>query len=141
MAKPGPKEKTREHKRAAGTLKTCRDAAVVVEFPKVEKHPDPPEWMDNVDAKQQWNKLVPLLMNAKTLTIADLEALAHLCRLHGEVIRDYRRDISPKAATLTQLRLYFETFGLTPASRQRVSPVGDGGKENPFKKNGPQKGK
>lgn len=134
---------SRNDKLRKGTLQPVRDSvtADVIQFPSVEKHPDPPAWMNNKYATELWNKLVPLLMTANSLTIADLDALGHLCRLHGSVVRDYERDVEPTAAILTQLRLYFESFGLTSASRNRVKKTTGEKQKNKFSNNSKTKGK
>jgi phage terminase small subunit len=137
----GPKPKPIEIKKARGTDQPCRVPETVVEFPAVVEHPKPPRWM-NRDGKSTWNELVPMLLAARVLTDADLFALRHLCQLDGELVSLYRKKMPVTASMLTQLKAYFENFGITPSSRARVTRS-EKIKENPFKRQGkpePKKG-
>ena len=145
--KPGPKPQSDAQKRAKGETRPSRmgaaqsGVAVVVQFPAVEKVPEPPGWM-NADGQDLWRDVAPMLYAQKVLTKADLAALTHLCQLHGTIIKDFKRDVEVAASDLAQLRLYFAEFGLTPSSRTRV-PHGDKPQGNRFGNNGapPQGGK
>ncbi len=129
------RKKPRETKDPGGTLRKHREPAEVVDFPEVEPAalPKPPVWVKGVDARREWTRLVKLLTANHVLTEGDLSALGHLCALHGEIVDDLRRKVRPTGTTRTQLRLFYEEFGLTPASRGKVSyggiPIGSG---NPF---------
>lgn len=95
----------------------------------------PPDWLNGTDATELWAHLTGMLGGVKVLSEGDLTALGHLCNLHGRCVRLWRAGESPTAAELTQLRLLFSEFGLTPASRSKASPVGEGAKSsNAFKK-------
>ena len=114
-------------KRRRGTFQPSRAAGDTVSFAPVKAAPRPPGWL-NRDGRAEWRRLVALLMADNVLTDADLGPLAHLCALHGLIVAGYRDGAPPKAAALTQLRLYSAEFGLTPSSRARVpaapSPAG-----------------
>lgn len=140
MATVGRKPQTNEQKRAKGETRPSRMADNVLEFPPVERVPDPPKWINNI-GKELWNEIAPALFKQRVLTHADLHALSHLCQLHGEIVDGYTRRIFPTASQLSQLRMYFSEFGMTPSSRSRVTAVGEGKKENPFAKNGKGKNK
>lgn len=136
MATRGRKPQTREQKAAKGETRPSRQPALnVVQFPAVEKVPEPPEWLQD-DGKKLWKEVASLLYAQKVLTVVDLPALTHLCELHGSIVDGYKRRVPPTAAELAQLRMYFSEFGMTPSSRTRVGKPGGGEKENTFKRNG-----
>lgn len=149
--KPGPKPEADAKKRLKGETRPSRlaggnaAAAVVVNFPAVDRVPDPPDWM-NADGMALWRDIAPMLYAQKVLTKADLPALGHLCQLHGLILGGpngnlgYRAGIPPAAADITQLRMLFAEFGLTPSSRTRV-PHGSKETGNRFGNNGAPKGK
>jgi len=140
MAARGRKPKTKEQKLAIGETRPHKlPPDNILEFPVVAEVPAPPSWV-NAEGKKLWQKMAPALFRQKVLTEADTSALAHLCQLHGQIVQGYRRKIPPTAADLSQLRMYFSEFGMTPSSRTRIGITGDGKKENRFKKNGTQQG-
>lgn len=145
MAKPGPKPESDVTKRLKGETRPSRMAAaalptaVVMEFPVVDRVPEPPAWM-NADGKELWRDVAPMLYAQKVLTKADLAALTHLCQLHGTIVKDFKRDVDVASSDLAQLRLYFAEFGLTPSSRTRV-PHGSKDTGNRFGNNGGVPGK
>ena len=81
----------------------------------------PPHRLIGPMAKDEWGRLVPLLESEAILTEADLSMLVVLCNLFGQVMRIWDAGSSPQSAQLTQLRLLYQEFGLTPASRTRVA--------------------
>lgn len=132
----GRKPQSNAEKKRKGETRPSQQTVTVIEFPKIKRLPDPPDWV-NDEGKTLWKRTGPLLFAQGLLTIPDLDALAHLCQLHGSIVDFIRRGIVPSAAELAQLRLYFAEFGLTPTSRTRVGGT-DGPKQNPFKRNGPR---
>lgn len=137
MAGPrGRKPQPDAQKAAKGETRPSRMAGLnVIEFPAADKVPKPPTWL-NDQGKKLWNELAPLLLNQKVLATVDTHALSHLCQLHGAIVDGYERRVPPTAAELSQLRMYFSEFGLTPSSRTRVAKTGDDSKKNRFQKNG-----
>lgn len=128
---PNPR-KPRALKAIEGTLRPSRD------YPEPE-YPapasiDPPDWITGPDAVQEWKRIVGLLLPTRVLTDADLSALGHLCNLHAACVRKYRAGMDPNAADLTQLRLLYGEFTLTPASRSKAAPAKAGDKGNAFTK-------
>ena len=91
---------------------------------------DPPGWLKGKEARAYWRKMIQTLGSVGVLTVADLEPLAHLCMLHQHLTES-----EPSAPLLTQYRMFCNEFGLTPASRSKVTPSkaaeADG---NPFAK-------
>lgn len=84
---------------------------------------EPPDWLNGPDAVELWDHLTGILGPARVLSEGDLTALGHLSNLHGRCVRLWRAGESPTAAELTQLRLYFSEFGMTPASRSKASQI------------------
>lgn len=140
MGTRGKKPTPREQKEQRGTVRPSREAAAVLEFPKVDECPEAPAFL-NEYGRDLWDQLAPMLYAQRILTLADLPALSHLCQLHGSIMDMYDRRVEPTAAERSQLRMYLAEFGLTPSSRQRVSPAGPGKGENPFNRNGSKPGR
>lgn len=127
-------------KAAKGETRPSRQSGEVVDFPVIDNTvPDPPEWMEK-HGVELWNRITPLLYNQRILTEADLPALETMCALHHTVHKQLRAGMQPTAAEISQLRMYYSEFGLTPSSRTRVSASGAGDKGNGFNRNG-RKGK
>lgn len=124
-----------EQKAARGETRPSRVSVKVLEFPNVDRVPDPPGWL-NEHGQALWKDMAGALYAQRVLTKADVHALAHLCQLHGEIVRDYQRGVEVTAANLAQLRMYFTEFGMTPASRVRTGKGNDGDASNPFSRNG-----
>ena len=123
--------KPRGLKVLAGTIQPCRDKPEP-EYPTVQGDIGPPDWLDGVDALNEWNNIVGILQPARVLSVGDLTMLGHLCNAHGRVVKLWRRGMSPTAADLTQLRLMLTEFGLTPASRVKAGTLGQPASANPF---------
>lgn len=88
-----------------------------------------PRWLTS-GAKRIWGELAPVLTEARVLTCADAVALANLCELQAEFLRQAkRRQISGKLAS--EIRQYLGRFGLTPADRARVAAA-PADEEDPF---------
>ena len=122
-------------KAVAGTAQPCREAPPAVELPLVAECPPAPDWMPNVHAVKEWNRLAPILHANKLLTEAGLSALAVLCALHGDIVDQWARRISPTGHLLAQYRSLVNDFGLTPVAQGRVRPSGEKGKKNAFARN------
>lgn len=126
---------------------------------KLEPKPDLvmprcPSWL-NAAAKKEWKRLAPMLHRIRVLTEADGDALAAYCQTyarwrqaeefldtHNAVypIRDEAGRIKcmqqvPQVAMarnlLRLLRAYQQEFGMTPASRSRVTIVPFGSESEP----------
>jgi hypothetical protein len=106
-----------------------------VSLPLVEEVPPAPDWLPNVHAVREWNRLVPLLVANRVLTEPAISALATLCALHGKIIQLWMAGQSPTGFLLSQYRALLGDFGLTPATQGKVHP-GTGPSANPFTRNG-----
>lgn len=112
--------------------------------------PTMPKHLDAI-ARREWRRLVPILMTMRVLTEADGLALANLCTTYSQLVQAQR--LMLKAATeeresallmrtatgyiqqspvlgiingqMAALTVMLREFGLTPASRSRITTVGD----------------
>lgn len=85
------------------------------------RHAEPVVPLKSDAARVAWDYLVPRLESTRVLTEPDLLMLAQACNYHGYVEGVWANGEAPKAAEITQLRMLFTEFGLTPASRGNVS--------------------
>lgn len=102
----------------------------------------PPDWLSD-DARAEWTRVVPILVERKILTEADLASLENYCVSIG-TIREAERDIreyglvvrtekgarkNPAIAiqsdAMTRARLLAAELGLTPVSRSRPAVRND----------------
>lgn len=83
-------------------------------------------------AVQVWEELRDILESKFVLTRADRLALMTLCNYQSMVDEKWRTGQNPTAAEVTQLRMMWVEFGITPASRPKVSSVGEAKKQNRF---------
>lgn len=132
---PGPGKKPTHLKAVAGTSRRDREPAPVVELPTISEVPDPPDWLPNMHAANEWRRLAPVLVNNKLLTEAGLMAFGHLCALHGKLVQLWAAGESPTGHMLSQYRALINDFGLTPVAQGKVKTAGDDPKANPFQKN------
>jgi P27 family predicted phage terminase small subunit len=109
--------------------------------------PRPPGWLSR-DAKAEWKRVVPLLMDRRILTDADLATFASYCLATGQVIEAqriiavegmiYMGTSGPKRHpavgiandAMTQARQLAAELGLTPVSRSRPAIRDDDGQED-----------
>ncbi|AVK20255.1 phage terminase, small subunit [Pseudomonas aeruginosa] len=83
-----------------------------------------------------WNQLGPQLVAAKVLQVVDLYSLEQLCFAWQCFRKKARADMEATAAEQTALKALFSEFGMTPASRRKVSSAGEKQAGNQFAKNG-----
>lgn len=96
-----------------------------VELPVVGEVPAAPDWLPNGHAVKEFERLAPILHANKLLTEAGVQALAHLCALHGKIVQLYAAGESPVASMVGQYRGLINDFGLTPVAQGKVRPSGD----------------
>lgn len=105
---------------------------LVVSNDAVTKAPSVPAWL-SVEAKKEWRRVMPILVERRILTTADLGSLENYCIAIGRV-RDTESNIQATSDPDMQLKLYraqdkaiatarqlAAELGLTPVSRSRPS--------------------
>ena len=133
MANP---KKPNHLKVISGTNRKDREAESVIEHPLVENVPVAPDWLSNIHAKKEWDRLSPILHANKLLTQAGLMAFGHMCSLHGKLVQLWAAGESPSGHLLSQYRNLINDFGLTPVAQGKIKPMGGDKPGNKFSKNG-----
>ena len=109
--------------------------------------PNPPAWLSK-DAKAEWRRVMPLLIERRILTQADMGSVENYCIAIGQV-REMQRTITTEghviqtarglrahpavkiqADAMTRARLLAAELGLTPVSRSRPSIRDDNDNED-----------
>jgi P27 family predicted phage terminase small subunit len=105
--------------------------------------PNPPAWLSK-DAKAEWRRVMPLLVERRILTDADLGCVEAYCTAIGNV-RAAQRILDAEGLTLngrkhpafaiqndamTTARLLAAELGLTPVSRSRPAIRDDSGQDS-----------
>lgn len=119
----------------AGTFRADREVQDAPEFDLIEKFPSPPPHLA-VDGQDMWNNLGPQLVKAKVLQVVDLYALEQLCAYWEMVRKKMKVGMETTAAEQMALKALFSEFGMTPASRRKVSSGVDKKPKNKFAENG-----
>lgn len=91
-----------------------------------------PSSLRDAEAVRVFNEIREILESKFVLTLADSFALAQLANQESMVNELWTTGEKPTAAEITQLRMLYTEFGLTPASRVKVSSVGEAKEANPF---------
>jgi phage terminase small subunit len=130
-----PARKPDRLKLVEGTFRQDR-AQGGVEYEPTNEIPQAPDWLPNAHAINEWDRLAPILHKIGLLTQAGLSALGALCALHGDIVDQWSRRISPNAATLAQYRALVNDFGLTPVAQGKVKTLGEEKPKNKFSDNG-----
>lgn len=115
----------------AGTNQPCRANPDEPQY-EVSEGMEPPPWLRDGTAVAVWNDLAGILEGHRVLTVADRHALAQLCNLESASQSVWRSGETPNNAMLNQIRMFLQEFGLTPASRAKVSSAGVAKENNPF---------
>ena len=121
-------------------MKGRKPNGIVAGSHPVNKLPAPPKWLLSKDAKAEWKRVGPILIEErKTLTVADLAGFANYCCAVGEVAEASRiiaaegmtydghsgpkkhPAVSIRTNAMTQARLLAAELGLSPVSRSRPS--------------------
>jgi P27 family predicted phage terminase small subunit len=120
---------------------------LVVDNSAVKRVPSPPAWLSK-DAKAEWRRVMPILVERKILTTADLGSLENYCTAigqvwemerhlqeHGHVFEVFKDTedgpislglkrnpaVGIQSDAMTRARLLAAELGLTPVSRSRPS--------------------
>lgn len=107
---------------------------LVVDNDAVSKAPAAPAWMSK-DAKAEWRRVLPALVDRRILTTADLGSLENYCLAQGRVRQlegELQKGFDPalfraQDKAMTTARQLAAELGLTPVSRSRpaVREAGD----------------
>lgn len=119
----------------AGTARPDREVSEAPEFDLVTDFPDPPIHL-NADGAGMWRDLGPQLVTAKVLQVVDLYALQQLCYAWQRAVAKQKAGMDITAAEDNALKALWSEFGMTPASRRKVSAGGDAKAGNKFAGNG-----
>jgi phage terminase small subunit len=119
-----------------GTDRKDRMPDALIDYEAIDELPPAPDWLPNVHAVKEWDRLGPILLRAKLLTFAGMQAFGHMCALHGKIVQLYAAGESPNAAYVAQLRSLLNDFGLTPVAQGKVRPLGEEKPKNRFGNNG-----
>lgn len=119
----------------AGTIRPDREVPDMPEFELIEQFPAPPAHL-GADGKEMWNNLGPQLVKAKVLQIVDLYALEQLSAFWEMVRKKMKAGMETTAAEQMALKALFSEFGMTPASRRKVSSGENKKPSNKFAANG-----
>ena len=119
-------------------------------FDPVIETPSPPGHL-NTYAKKEWNRIIPVLINVKMLTEADLAAIAVYCQSYGRWV-EAEKLVKTKGLTATtdkgnviqrpevgiantamrDIVSFAKEFGMTPSSRSKIEVEDTLNKEEPF---------
>jgi len=124
MAKRGRKPIDPQLKVVRGTFRKDRHNPDAPEFETLTGPVEPPAWMTSGEATEEWKRLVSLLESQGVLTEADLTMLAVLCHQYGEYVANVREGKAIPGAVLSQIRMLYSEFGLTPAARRNIKAPG-----------------
>ena len=105
-----------------GTWRPDRAAQEHLELPLVEGIPQPPAWLIDQLAVDEWFRLAQILTANRLLTEAALGPLAILCAIHAAIAHATSAGVMPKAALIATYRALAGDFGLTLAAQQKLRP-------------------
>lgn len=119
----------------AGTTRPDREVTDAPEFDLIDDFPAAPQHL-NVDGSEMWKSLGHQLVAARVLQVVDLYSLEQLCFAWQCFRKKAKADMESTAAETTALKALFSEFGMTPASRRKVSSGSEKPKGNAFAGNG-----
>lgn len=114
-----------------GTFQPCRHNPDEPIVPVAA--PERPKYLKGF-AKKEWERLVPILLSARILTVQDQGALALLCLLQAKVIEAAKRGEVLSGQLIAQYRALLTCFGLTPVDRARIKAAPQPKPENQWDK-------
>jgi phage terminase small subunit len=129
---PGPSKRPSHLKVISGTTRPSREPEGAIELPPLTEIPPVPDWLPNAHAVTEWNRLAPLLVANKLLAEADVSSFGHLCALHGKMVQLWVAGESPTGHMISQYNALAGAFGLSPAWRTKVKPIGTKDSTNKF---------
>lgn len=129
-----------EAKKQRGTFRPGRENPNAPEPEVLAKTPPCPAHLQG-EARKEWRKIARFLVGVQVLSVGDLDALAAYCS-HFQIWLDAKAKVAQAGAVIlnpktqwfeispylkvaddasTQMRRFMVEFGMTPASRSRVS--------------------
>jgi P27 family predicted phage terminase small subunit len=103
---------------------------LVIDNDAMKKAPAPPAWL-SAEAKKEWRRVIPGLLERRILTTGDLGSLENYCIAMGR-IREFEADMQTitepeikvkvfraQDKSMASARLLAAELGLTPVSRSR----------------------
>lgn len=124
-----------ELKVLSGTTRPDRETPDMPEFDLVSDFPKPPQHL-NPDGVEMWNNLGKQLVSARVLQTVDLYCLEQLCFNWQMFRKKAKAEMELTSAETMALKAMFSEFGMTPASRSKVTAGSEKPKENKFSGNG-----
>lgn len=141
MGRRGPAPKSKKELKARGSWRAKKRAAAPDPPPTPPAAPDRPDCLDE-EGKAEWARIVPELQELGLVAHVDRAALTNYClawsrlckaqkeiEVHGLTFNTEKGDphkrpevaIAEKAQAL--IHAFLQQFGLSPASRARVTPT------------------
>jgi phage terminase small subunit len=108
-------------KELRGTDQPCRRSEGIDHVP-IDHVPDPPKWLSNPHAIDEWNRVAPLLQKLGLLTHAGLSTLGVMCAQFGVIASASESGDEIVASAISGYRGLANDFGLTPVGATRVKP-------------------
>lgn len=130
----GPSKRPGHLKVISGTSRADRAPKDVLSVPALSDIPPPVDWLPNAHAKNEWNRLAPILVRNKILAEADLSTFGHMCALHGKMVQLWAAGEAPTGHLIAQYNSLASAFGLAGGWRSKVKPLGEQDKGNKFGK-------
>lgn len=105
--------------------------------------PNPPKFL-SIPAKEEWERISKELYTLGLLSEMDRSALSLYCQAWGRIVEfegmiaaetdqdEMFKIIKMLDKTYTHARLFLTEFGMSPASRSKISVKKSDGKKNPF---------
>lgn len=122
----------------AGTSRPDRETPDAPEFDLIEDFPEAPQHL-NADGAQMWANLGRQLVQARVLQVVDMYSLEQLCFAWQRFRQKAKAGMELTASEDQSLKALFSEFGMTPASRRKVSSGTEKPKGNAFAGNGARK--
>jgi len=130
----GPTRKPTHLRSIAGTVRPDRPEPAGAEFELLDGVPEPLDWLPNIHAVKEWNRLAPILVANRLLATAHLSTLGHLCALHGKLVQLWLAGETPTGHMLAQYNALAGSFGLSPQWSKKVGVSGNTDTKNSFAK-------
>lgn len=118
-----------------GSFRKDRAIKDVAEYDLVSDFPSSPSHL-NTDGAEMWNRLGRQLVACKVLQVVDLYVLEQLCFLWQRFRQKAKAEADITAAENNAMKSLFAEFGMTPASRGKVTPSPENKSANRFASNG-----